>query len=187
MANADRPNGFIPVRTVSGSPFNDAVEIYPVDASNATAIFVGDAVTLEADGNCAPAAAGGVVLGVCVGIEVDRTVSATEHPGYLPATTAGNIRVAVGPDVLYEVQEDGDTSQLAATDVGANIDLIAGAGSTITGRSAHELDSDTVTSAGSAQFRIVKFMPRADNEVGSTGARWIVRVHESHFAATNGI
>lgn len=187
MANADRPNGFTPIMLIDGSPFNGAVRKYSVDATNATAIFPGDAITLEADGNVTPAAAGGVVLGVCTGVVVDRTIAATEHPGYLPATTAGEIYVAVGPNVLYEVQEDGLVSQLAATDVGANIDLIAGAGSTTTGRSAHELDSDTVTSAGSAQFRLVDYIRREDNEVGVANSRWIVRVHESHLNATNGI
>lgn len=187
MANTDRPNGFTPIMLIDGSPFNSAIRKYHVDVLNATAIFVGDAVTLEADGNVAPAAAGGVVLGVCTGVVVDREVAATEHPGYLPATTAGDIYVSVGPNVLYEVQEDGAVSTLASTDIGANIDLVAGAGSATTGRSAHELDSDTVTSAGSAQFRLVDYVRREDNEVGVANSKWIVRVHESHLNATNGI
>lgn len=186
MANTDRPRGAIPVGTISGSPWGATVREYNVDSSNATAIFRGDFVTLESDGNVAPAAAGGIVLGVCVGPVVSRTVPATEHPGYLPATTAGKVLVAVGPDVLYEVQEDSDTSNLALTDVGANIDIIAGAGSTVTGVSAHELDSSSVTAAGSAQLRIVGLKAAPDNAVG-TNAKWVVRVHESHWTTTNGV
>ena len=186
MANVDRPNGFKPVGTVSGSPWQGAVRTYPVDASNATAIFNGDAVTLETDGNVTPAAAGGVILGVVVGIEVDRSVAATEHPGYLPATTAGNVRVCIAPDAIYEVQEDSVGGALDAGAVGSNIDHVAGAGSTTTGNSAHELDSSSLTAAGSAGFRIVGLVDRVDNEIG-TNAKWLVRVHESHFAATNGI
>lgn len=187
MANADRPNGAVPVMTLDGSPFNGPTRPYAVDASNATAVFRGDFVTLEADGNVTPAAAGGVLLGVVTGVKVDRSVAATEHPGYLPASTAGTVFVAVGEDVLYEMQEDGVTSTLTEADVGANIDIIAGAGSTTTGISAHELDSDTVTSAGSAQLRIVDFIDRPDNATGSTGARWLVKIHENHFGQTNGI
>ena len=186
MANVDRPRGAIPVGTISGAPVNGNIREYSVDASNATAIFRGDFVTLESDGNVAPAAAGGVILGVCVGVVVDRAQAETEHPGYIPASTAATIRVAVGPDVLYEVQEDSVSSDLALTDVGANIDIIAGAGSTTTGISAHELDSDTATAAGSAQLRIVGFVNREDNEVGTNG-KWLVRVHESHWTATNGV
>lgn len=195
MANVDRPSGATPVGTISGSPWNAAVRPYSVDSSNATAIFVGDFVTLEADGNCTPAAAGGVILGVCVGIKKiaeDEFGVSGYHTApnldirYLPASTAGTILVSVGNDILYEVQEDSVGSNLALTDVGANIDLIAGAGSTTTGNSAHELDSSTVTAAGSAQLRIIGKVNRPDNAVG-TNCRWIVRVHESHLAATNGI
>lgn len=187
MANSDRPSGFTPIMLIDGSPFNSAVRVYPVDAANATAIFVGDAVTLEDDGHVAPAAAGGVVLGVCTGVVVNRTIAATEHPGYLPATTAGYVYVAVGPNVLYEVQEDGVGGALAETNIGNNIDLIAGAGSTTTGRSAHELDSNTATAAGSAQFRIVDYVHRADNDITAVNSKWIVRVHESHLNAANGV
>lgn len=188
MANVDRPNGFIPVGTVSGSPWSATVREYPVDSSNATAIFQGDAITLEADGNVTPAAAGGVILGICVGVVPSRTVAATEHPGYLPASTAGNVLVAIGPDVIYEVQEDGVGGALGGRAVvGSNIDHIAGSGSTTTGRSAHEIDSNTATAAGSAGFRIIDLVDRPDNDVTLTNARYLVRVHESHLAATNGI
>ena len=67
MANVDRPSGFRPVGSFSGGSWNGAVRTYPVDASNATAIFPGDAITLEADGNVTPAAAGGVILGAVAG------------------------------------------------------------------------------------------------------------------------
>lgn len=186
MANVDAPKGAIPVGTLSGSPMSGYVRTYPVDSSNATAIFVGDFITLETDGNVTPAAAGGVILGVCVGVEVSRSTAATEHPGYLPASTAGNIKVAVGPDILYSIQEDSVGGALTAGAVGSNIDHIAGSGSTTTGVSAHELDSSTLTAAGSAGLRVVGLDARVDNEVG-TNARWLVRVHESHLAATNGI
>ena len=69
MANADRPRGFTPVGTIDGSPYNSAIRTYPVDVANATAIFPGDAVTLEADGNVAAAGSTSVILGVCVGVE----------------------------------------------------------------------------------------------------------------------
>jgi len=187
MANVDRPRGLRPVGTLSGAAWQGAVREYPVDSSNATAIFKGDAVTLEADGNVTPASATGVILGVVVGVKVDRDVAATEYPGYLPATTAGSVMVCIAPDAIYEVQsDDAATAEVALTDIGANVDLNVNAGSTVTGQSAHELDADTITSAGSAQLRIIGVVDRPDNEVGEFG-KWLVRVHESHLAATNGV
>lgn len=202
MANTDRPNGFVPVGTITGAAWTDAVRRYPVDSANATAIFLGDMIMLEDDGNVAPATAGATsLLGACVGVEHSDPGSNTARTlqgggsydlnlslKYLPANTAGYVYVVVDPNALYEVQEDSDVSSLTADAVGSNIDHIANAGSTVTGRSGHELDSDTVTDAvpGAAGFRIVGLVEREDNEVG-TNARWIVKINESHFTDTVGL
>lgn len=181
MANVDRPNGFRPIGTVNGSPYNANVRKRPVDSANATAIFVGDAMILEDDGNVAPytGSSGGNLLGVCVGVVVNRAVAATEHPGYLPAFTAGYVLVVEGPDVLYVVQEDDGGTTLTTAAIGSNFDVLATAGSTTTGQSAHELDRSTTTdgSPGTAQLRLIGLMDREDNAVGDW-AKWIVRINE---------
>lgn len=185
MANANKPRGAVPKFTLSGSDWGSRVRSYPVDSSNATAVFRGDFITLEDDGNCTPAAAGGILLGVCVGVKVDRTVAATEAPGYLPATTAGNILVCVGTDVIYEMQEDGVGGAMVATNVGSTGDIVAGAGSTTTGVSGHLLDSSDViakdASPASAQLLVIGLGAEVDNAVG-TSAKWLVRINESAFA-----
>lgn len=191
MANIDRPNGFTPVGTISGSPYNAATREYAVDASNGTAIFKGDVVVLEADGRVAPASAGGNVLGVVTGIKVTGSVGdvdsqgnflssgnlgSEEHPGFLPANTAGRVQVEIGPDVLYEVQTAGT---LGITNIGNNADLVAGAGSTSTGRSAHELSGTAAATA--ATFKIVDFVRKPDNEVATANSRWLVTINESQI------
>jgi len=184
MANADRPSGLRPVGTISGAPWMGHVRSFPVDSSNGTAIYRGDAVKLEDDGNIAPATAGDLLLGVCVGVEVDRTVAATEHPGYLPASTAGTIMVCVGPDVIYEIQEDSVGGAMVATNVGSNGDIAVTAGSTVTGNSKMELDSSDViskdSSAATAQLLVLGLVDRPDNAIG-TEAKWLVRINESVF------
>ena len=189
MANVDKPNGAIPVGTVSGTNWMGHTRIYEVDAS-AGSIYPGDFVIMEADGKVAPATAGNTeLLGVCVGV-----------PQWMPNKIGGisghNVSTAnldlmkkyhtTGDDVIYEMQEDGDASQLAVTDIGANVDLLATAGSTTTGRSQQELDSSSVT-ASTAQLRIIGLVDRMDNEVGSTGARWLVKMNESHLSKLAGI
>lgn len=184
MANTDRPSGLRPVGTISGAPWQGHVRSYPVDSSNGTAIFRGDPIKLEDDGNVAPATAGDLLLGVCVGVEVSRTVAATEHPGYLPASTAGTVMVCVGPDVIYEIQEDSVGGAMVATNVGSNGDIAVTAGSTTTGNSKVELDSSDViakdASAASAQLLVLALVDRPDNEIG-TEAKWLVRINESVF------
>lgn len=190
MANADRPRGARPIGTLDGSPYNASIRTRPVDSSNATAIFIGDFIKLEDDGNVAPAAAGDTLLGVCVGVEVDASVSETEHPGYLPASTAGNILVCEGPDVLYEIQEDSAGGAMSKSNIGSNGDIVAGTGSTVTGQSGHELDSsDVIAKDGtpaSAQLRVIGFVDREDNEVGNN-AKWIVLINEHQHRNTTGI
>lgn len=185
MANVDRPNGLRPIRTLSGSPWSSSIEEFPVDSSNATAIFLGDLIKIEDDGNVAPSGAGGAVIGVCVGVVVDRDVAATEYPGYLPASTAGSVMVVTAKDCVYEVQEDSVGGAMVAANVNSNGDIAAGAGSTTTGRSAYELDSSDViandAAAATAQLRVIRLSTRPDNEIG-TEAKWEVVINEHQRA-----
>ena len=197
MANADKPFGLRYVGSVSTAEMNGKVRIYDVDSSNSAPIGIGDPVTLEADGNVTRAAAGGVILGVCVGKAVvpdgnEFGFGTTPHAElnlqqkHVPASTAAQVKVLVDDNALYEVQEDSVGGALALTAIGANADLTGTAPGSTTGLSTQELDSNTLTNAASAQVRIVGFVKAPDNEVGDN-ARWIVKIHESHLAQTNGI
>ena len=175
MANIDSPRGARPVKRLDGGSAV-VTNKYVVDASNGTAIFIGDFIKLENDGNVAPAAAGGNILGVCVGV-LDDYDNLTRR--YLPASTAGNILVCDDPWMIYEVQEDSVGGDLAHTNIGNNCDLVAGSGSTTTGISAHEIDaSDAKT--GIAQLRLLRISPRDDNAIG-TNADWHVVINEHAF------
>lgn len=198
MANADKPNGFRAVGTLSGSPWQASLQLYECDSS-ASNIFPGDLVKLEADGKIDVAAAGDVeLIGVCVGVPVHLPSKVdgkfdhflgTEHPDlykkFHESGSSGNVLVAVGPDVLYEAQEDDGGSALALTDIGANVDILATSGDTTTGNSQQELDRSTVATTA-AQMRIVRFVDRVDNEIGDW-ARWIVRINENHFTKLAGV
>lgn len=183
MANADTPNGARAVRHQDGAtaiPSND----YLVDASNATAIFIGDFMIAEADGYVAPytGTGGGSLLGVCVGIQGDYGDLSRR---YLPASTAGTVMVADSPDQIFAIQEDNAGSALTVAARGANCDVLATAGSTTTSMSAHEIDRSTVTSA-TAQLRLMRLVPRDDNAYGDS-AEWEVIINEHAYKATAGI
>ena len=188
MANSNTPFGLRPVGTVSGGEWTGAVQKFAV--SGATAVFVGDAVTLNDDGTVSPATAGSLLLGVVTGIEFNAAVAATVQPGYLPASTTGNVFVSVGPDVIYEIQEDSIGGAMVAANVGSNGDLVAGAGSTVSGTSGHVLDSSDViakdASAASAQLRVWALSPKVNNDVG-TYAKWLVRINEHSLTTATGL
>ena len=182
MANTDRPRGAAPVKMTNGSS-NVPVNAYAVDASNGTAIFVGDFVKLEADGNIAPAAAGNRLLGVAVGVDGDLDDLSRR---YLPASTAGTIFVADHPDTVFELQEDDGGTALTAAARGALVDIVAGTGSTTTSISAHELDQDSVDTT-SGQLRLRSLATNDPNNTYGDNADWLVTIHEHEFTATTGV
>ena len=183
MANTDRPMGAIPMRHLTGAPYNGQFNEYDVDSSNGTAIFVGDFIQTEADGNVAPATAGtgNELLGACVGV---KWVSA-ESTNYLAASTAGTIYVADAPDLVFNVQEDDGGTALTVAARGANVAIIKGAGSTSTGYSAHELDQDSVTVA-TEQLRLIRLVPVEGNAYGDN-ANWEVTINEHAYKQAVGI
>jgi len=194
MPNTNSANGLTPVRMANGSPYSGSLAPYFVPATDSTALFIGDPVIIagsaDADGVAtatrATAASAGRITGVVVGFVPSPTIVAN---GYRLASTAEYALVEMGPDVIYEIQEDSVGGALAVTSVGLNADLIAASGSTATKRSGFMLDSSTAATTATLQLRIVGFTQRADNEVG-TNAKILVRINlptETGAAGSTGV
>lgn len=190
MANEDKPNGARPIGTYSGSSWCGKVRPYLADGSGDD-IFVGDFVTLEADGFVNAANAAETLLGVCVGFQpaqAGQTNGVTDHfagnssfdldKTYYDASVDGEswVMVAVGPDVLYEMQSDGIITYL---DKGNNAEIVATAGDATRGISQQEVSSTTGT--GTAQLRLVDPVNRTDNDITLANSRWIVSINEHHM------
>jgi hypothetical protein len=187
MANSNIATGLTPRRYRNGAPFVGPLRKYYVPASDSTALFIGDPVIIAGTGDDrgvpavtrATAASAGRITGVVVGIANDPAVPASNdmlEAGYRAASTEGYVLVCDDPDVLYEIQEDSDTSTLAKTSIGLNADLIAAAGSTYTRRSGFMLDSSTAATTATLQLRIIELAQRPDNEIG-TNAKWLVAIN----------
>lgn len=180
MANADRPNGLKPIRHLSGAPYNGQANRYAFLAADGTATFIGDLVklsgTAHTDGTpaIAQAAAGDAAIGVLVGLEPDPTNLGLRHR---TASTLRYAYVADDPSLIFEIQEDSDTSTLAVTEVGLCANVVVGSGSTTTGASGMELDSSDVSTDTAGQLRILRLVPREDNSIG-TNAKWEVQIAE---------
>lgn len=161
MANADIPRGASLAGRCRG--------MHEYTKGTNAAIYPGDFVKMGADGKVVVATAGSVEL---VGVA----------QGYASATETA-VLVADHPDQLYYIQDDGASGTLAATDVGANVDIVATAGNSTLLRSLHEADTNTVTTA-TAQLRILDKHPEdswADN------VRVLVRINEHHHTKLAGI
>lgn len=199
MANVDKPCGLKPVKYLNGSPWNGKVTMYYT--AGTTAIYKGSPVkhagTASADGTtpaCAIlASAKGQMVGVAVGFANSRYIAMDPtnlERDYAPASTAMYVAVVDDPDVLFEIQEDnGGSAYIEVADVGQFFPLAThSAGSTTTGLSTAELDSDGNTStAASAAVQLMGLADRPDNAMGSSQAhaKWLVRmVTHPYNAAT---
>jgi len=71
---------------------------------------------------------------------------------------------------VYEIQEDADTTPLAAADIGLNISFTTTAGNTATGVSAMELDSSAKAVTATLPLRILGLVQRPDNSFNTLGS-----------------
>jgi len=181
MANIDAPFGFVPVRMQGGAPFSGGQSEYTISSTYGTNIFTGDLAIQAADGDIEVSAATSTNnIGVFNGCFYTDSNGKPQYARYWPASTTSTDAVAFiidDPNVIFEAQEDG--SALALADRGTNTDLVATAGSTTTGRSGHEIDSDETGSAATAQFRVVAVSKDpSNNTVASANCNWYVKILE---------
>jgi len=186
MANADRAAGFLPVRYITGAPYNGAADVYSTATGDATAIFLGDPVKLSGTSTTIngvvyadvdQAATGDVIIGVVVGVLPVTNDSLI----YRAASTARRLLVATDPSLLYEIQEVSGGTALTAAAIGLNADFVVGTGSTITGFSGVELNNVGEATTNTLDLQILGLVSRADNEVGEH-AKWLVRINRHQFA-----
>ena len=184
MANADAAFGFRPVNA-EGGPYNGGT-LRAVIASGATAAaWVGDPVKLAGGAaiNGYPrvrqAAAGDPVLGVIVSFDADPT--ALENQYRLVSTERFIKMASVSGDKYFEIQSDDAGTALVEDDVGHNANFVVALGSTTTGFSGVELNSDSVGTTSSLDLQIVSLVDRADNilvNTGSTNKNAIVKFND---------
>lgn len=192
LASTDAPFGF----QVYGPCLH--ASMYAVVTTYGTAIFIGDsgeiggtAITTARFGTIQnfqveETGAIGSMLGAVLslydstGLPVNTIAASTTGDG----TVAGYALVADHQDQEYLVQEDGDTSSLQVADIGLNIDGVSTAGgSTTTGLSGMEIDSNTVATTSTLAWKLIGVHP--DDTISAAGAagtncRFIVKMNAAH-------
>ena len=199
MANTDRPSGLKPVAHLNGSPWNGKVNIYYHSASDGTAIYKGDLVQVDATNyettGKYPSVKQHVAgqednVGVAVGFGTDPQLMAItsnlNSVNYCPLSTAMYIAVVDDPTVIFEVQEDSVGGANTADQVGYFADVVVGSGSTTTGCSAMELDSNTASQSTAQTLRMLRLVNRSDNALG-TNAKWLVMLNEHLYGQNENV
>ena len=201
MANVSKVAGLKPVGYLNGSPWNGQARKYYVPATNATAIYVGDPVTLTGDGDAngipgvVTGAAGAAIIGVVVGVVVadagvslqGTTIDLTRRS--LPVSTAGYVLVADDPSIIFEVEEGvsgGTGTALTSAAIGLNANLVLKAAPTATYQdSGWVVDNSTEAATATLNVKLLGLSQREDNAFGSF-AKWLVKINNHVYSASTG-
>lgn len=197
MPNSNRPSGFAPVQYLNGAPWNGQARRYSIDASYATALYIGDPVISGggADVNGVPNIVLGVTTGALRGVIVGLGTQegGTFNPtnlniAYRPASDPAvwYAMVVDDPNVIFELQEESNGTQLAAADVGMNTISKTGTGNLYT--SGWQLPSSTgatPNTTATLQLKLLGLVRRQQNAFGAY-AKWLVQINVHELAHGTG-
>lgn len=191
MANVNAPMGLAPVCYLSGAPWNGQARVYCIpDTDDTNAYAVGDPVasagSADADGiptvTLATAGTGNAIRGVIVGTGVDPSNLNTT---VIPATKskAYYVLVADDPNILFEVQEIGTGTALAATEIGLNANLSSGTNNGYV--SGWLLDNSGETTTNTLQVKLMGLVQRPGNAFGAYAKHLVlINNHELRAGST---
>lgn len=200
MANANNPLGIRPI-SQNGTTWSGQGQLVAFPASQASNIFIGDPLVAlggtDAFGvpmvGLATAGANNPVLGTMLGISNGPAGSGATVLQNFPVYRQGGLLnyglIINDPDQYYVVQEDSVGGAISAALAGyANANLVAGAGSTITGYSGWQMQSSSVAAAGNPtyQLKIMGLLRGPDNAVGQF-ADWVVTLNNPQFGSNVGV
>jgi hypothetical protein len=186
MANVDKAFGLKPLGNLSATGAQKQYG-YNIDDNQAGAIFQGDLVTIV-NGSVVKflPATHAAALGVFNGCNyVDPTTGKPIFSNYYPGSvniTQGVIQADVidDPNQLFIIQADASVVQ---ANIGKNADVIGTGGSTTTGVSTMELNSNTIADTAALNLKIVGFYNVPDNEPGAF-AVVVVKINEHLYGST---
>lgn len=154
--------GLLPVQYPYG---NFRRSLYKLTTSAAAEIFIGQPMTLDANGQAAICAtvSNSALLGPVLGfVDTNKAGLPTNltdfaQNGYLDANIDTFVVIADDPGQLFQIQEDSGGTALTQAGVGARANIIydTASGSTTTGRSTAQLDASTIAANTGGHLQVV--------------------------------
>ena len=184
MANVDAAFGFVPIRHLSASG-SCRTNKYTIASGLAENIFSGDLCIIDANGQITPHTATEVNnIGVFAGVSYTDSDGEYIYKEYFASGTTGTNIIAYvydDPFIVYKVQSAGSPAQ---TNIGNCADVVAGAGSTVSGRSGFEI-SGTMAS-GTATCKIMALYDAPENAFGANAVMEVL-INEHLYKDSAGI
>lgn len=200
MASVSQPYGFRPVGYLSGRPYNGATRLIKIASGLASNIFNGDLVKMLSSGTIdketgTTATTANAALGVFMGCTyTDPNLGYKVNRQFWPTGTVASdayAYVADDPGLVFQVQGNGSLTQ---TNIGNNIAVVQGAGSTLIGKSRVSVDATGAggTAPGTTNtlpFKIMGFVEGGGSANGDAFTDvlviWNAGMH--HYASATGI
>ena len=197
MPNANRPSGFTPVGYLNGAPWNGQVRTYSIDAAYATALYIGDPVISGggSDANGVPnvviGGTTGALRGVIVGLGTSETgkfnpenLNRIYRPALDPAVWYA--AVVDDPNVIFQIQEKSNTTQMTAADVGMNQLPVSAAGNGyLSGWQLSSTTDNASSATATVQLRLLGLARKPNNTFGAY-AKWLVQINVHELAHGTG-
>jgi hypothetical protein len=197
MANANRPAGLVPVKNLSGANWNGQGNIYSIAASYGTALAVGDPVISSgsADANGVPGIAiyggTGAIRGVIVGLGTSEggiynpnNLNSIVRPASDPAVWYAI--VADDPNLIFEINEHANGTQLAAGQTGMNTTMQSGTNNGyVSGWTLSSQTDATAATTATLPIRLLGLARRANNAFGAY-ATWLVKINVHELGTGTG-
>tara|TARA_R100000935_G_scaffold21057_1_gene39444 strand:- start:740 stop:1294 length:555 start_codon:yes stop_codon:yes gene_type:complete len=170
MANVDAAFGFVPTRHMSGNI--PRTNRYTCASGLAENIFKGDLCVLISTGLITPHTATETNnIGVFDGVSYTAADGSYVYSEYWPSGTVATdiiLYIYDDPMIVYKAQSAGTPAQ---TNIGNCADVVAGAGSTVTGQSGFELSGTMAASVATC-----KIIARHDTPDNAFGANAVLEV-----------
>lgn len=213
FTNPNKPAGLSPVTTLSGADWTGKGRMYAIPTSDSTYnYFPGDLVTLNAapgggDANglpyCAMYTAGTrPVIGVIQSVGTNPQGGPYINPNNLALTYAPITKtvpyyayVLDSPDIIYEIQETGASTNLTTAVCGLNATIVLGAASTAANPGVYVSqtmlnNASAPTTTATLPLKILQLAQRPDNHFvtsPSTGGgyqKWWVMLNNHFYRST---
>jgi hypothetical protein len=188
MANTNAPNGFVPLRHLTGGVIRP--QAYPIANAYATSLFSGDLVTLLSGGTVGISTNAVNALGVFYGVQyIDRASGDVKFSKVWTASTAIKDNTAAtafvydDPNITYQVQGNGT---FANANVGELCNVTFTAGETTFGGSQQEADLGTLATTALV-LRILRLVDEPNNTVGADAKLEVVINNHLYGTRTSGI
>ena len=119
----------------------------------------------------------------------DPTTKKPTFRDHFPASLSpgdGIAFVADDPDQLFIAQQDSVSANAVAADLNLNANLVFGAGSTTTGMSGVEIDSDSKNTTATLQVRLIDFYDVPSNDATADNSIIVVKINNHQLGSHTG-